>query len=580
MERRVRLWGVLFTAIPCGLYACTPLSDRDWPWHLADFERLLRDGLTPWDKTFWEDRFSYASEGPFLPVHWIFELLLGVAHRAAGLVGVELARIGLVALVFACLHRLLAKRGLGPLAASALALTVAAITHGRLIERPHLVTLLGMVLLWDQLIAFREGKKETLWTLVPLFAVWANAHPGVVYGAIFATGFTAAELVRMPRRRGYTLALCVLAGLAATLLTPYGPRLYPYLIAHRAMQSRHHIAELRGFDWHRIEDFRFLVALAVAALVVVRGYRGGVKTDRVDLLGTLGFIALAFVAPREANLALIAVAITIAPVVAEMVREARGELIDKDTGLHVFSWSFGLILGFGMPAWALGSQLWEGELGVGLRPGAYPVAEADWILEHRPKGRLWNTNASGGYLIWRLDPLANPEWKVFTDGRAPLFTRAVNMTQAEIEDRFAPNVLVFDFLTPPYDGTPWVKQHFTLVHFSDGGKTYLRREGPDRELVARHGYKRISFEGVADPRAAYGWRSRIVIDSEHAREAKAELVQGALREDPAGHWANVALAQILFLEGDRPGAAKAARRALEVRKNVEAQEILRSSEDR
>ncbi|MEZ0230947.1 MAG: hypothetical protein ACAI25_20175, partial [Planctomycetota bacterium] len=512
MERRRRRFGILLTAIPAALYACTPLTDRDWPWHLADFERLAREGIAPWDRAFWQDRFSYASEGDFLPVHWVFELALGFAHRAAGLLGVELVRIALVAAVFACLHRRLAKRGLGPVAASALALTVAAITRGRLIERPHLVTLLVMVLRWDQLLAFREGKTKAPWTIIPIFLVWANSHPGVVHGAIFATGFAAAELVRMPRTRGATLAVCVLGALAATLFTPYGPRLYPYLLEHRSMQSLHHVAELRPFDWRRLEDFQFLVALAVAALIVVRGHRSGFKTDPVDLLGTLGFIVLTFVAPREANLALIAIAVTIAPVLAETVREAKGELEDKDRGLHVFAWSFALVFGFGVPAWALGSQLWEGELGTGLRRGFYPVAEANWILENRPKGRLWNTNASGGYLIWRLEPIANPDWKVFTDGRQPLYTRAVNMRFAEIEERFAPNLLVLDPLSPPWEANAWFEK-FQLVHFSDGGRTYLRRGGPDATLLAQHGYKHIWFDAADDPRSVYGKRSRLVVDA-------------------------------------------------------------------
>src|SRR4051812_27109421 len=137
MEPRARTsWGTVLTAVPCALYALTPLSDRDWPWHLADFERMCREGLLPWDRALWQDRFSYASEGDFLPVHWLFEVVLGVAHRAFGLAGVELVRLGLVVLVFALLHRLLARRGLGPLAAAAVALTVAAITRHRLIERP------------------------------------------------------------------------------------------------------------------------------------------------------------------------------------------------------------------------------------------------------------------------------------------------------------------------------------------------------------------------------------------------------------------------------------------------------------
>lgn len=585
MEPRARqsFW-VLLTAIPCALFTTTPLSDRDWPWHLADFERMTRERLAPWDRALWQDRFSYASEGDFLPVHWIFEVALGLAHRAFGLLGVELVRVGLVVAIFSLLHRLLAKRGLGPIAASAVALTVAALTRGRLIERPHLVTLLGFVLLWDQLVAFREGKQRSLWGLVPLFALWANSHPGVVYGAIFVTGFTFMELLRLPRDRGRPLALWTLAGLLATLVTPYGPRLYPYLVGHIAMQKHHHIAELRPLDFSRPEDFTFAAAVVVATLIAIRGFRHGVKTDLTDSLGTLGFLALAGLAARETNLALVAVAVTIAPVVAATIKEAQGELIDKDRGLTVFAWTFALLLGFGMPAWALGAQLYEGDLGTGLRPASYPVAEADWILEHQPKGRLFNTNASGGYLIWRLDPVAHPEWQVFTDGRQPLFTRAVNMPFRAIEENFRPNILVYDPLTPPYDTIPLVQEKFQLVHFSDGGRVYLRRDGPDQELLRRFAYRHLWFTSVENPLAPETsprrWRLAVAFDANDPGAAKRELASRALMEEPGGHWANVALAQVLFREGDHASAAKAARRALDVKWNAEAAEILRAVEGR
>src|SRR5579883_2494937 len=299
--------GALVAGVGAALYAATPLSDRDWPWHLADFDRMTREGLWPWSRALFEDRFSYASEGDFLPVHWIFEVTLGVAERAMGVAGVEVVRVFLVALAFALLAGLLGKRGLGPLASAAVALIVAAATRGRLLERPHLVTLIGLILLWDQLLGFREGKKKHLWMLVPLFLVWANSHPGVVYGVIFAVGFAVAARFSWKGWAG------VLGGCVATLATPAGPRLYPYLVAHLWMQKAFHIAELRPLDVHHAEDVTFLVFLGIGLFVLVRAWRGGTKIDLVELLGTLGFVVLAVRAAREANLALVCLAILAAP---------------------------------------------------------------------------------------------------------------------------------------------------------------------------------------------------------------------------------------------------------------------------
>jgi hypothetical protein len=567
--------GALVAGVGAALYAATPLSDRDWPWHLADFERMMREGLWPWSRALFEDRFSYASEGDFLPVHWVFEVALGAANRVLGIAGVEVVRVLLVALAFALLARLLGKRGLGPLASAAVALNVAAATRARLLERPHLITLIAMILLWDQLLAFRDGKKKHLWTLVPLFLVWANSHPGVVYGVIFGLGFAVAARFSWKGWAG------VLAGCVATLATPAGPRLYPYLVGHLWMQKAFHIAELRPLDLHHAEDVTFLVFLAIGFLFLLRAWRGGTRVDLVELLGTLGFVVLAVKAAREANLALVCLAILAAPSLADTIEEARGELEDKERGLHVFAWGFGLVLGFGFPAYTLGGEVWSGEVGSGLAYGAYPEREADWILAEKPHGPLWNTNASGGYLIWRLDPLSHPEWKVFTDGRQPLYAHAVNMTQAEIEERWAPNTLVFDYWTPPYDTTPWVKSRFVLVHFSDGGRTYLRRDGPDAALAAREGYRFNWFEKEADPEfpleSPRHWRL-VLKHSSNLAEAARELTDRALMEEPGGYWANLALAQVLLEQGKKEDAQRAARRALLVRASAEARAVVEAAE--
>jgi hypothetical protein len=81
--------------------------------------------------------------------------------------------------------------------------------------------------------------------------------------------------------------------------------------------------------------------------------------------------------------------------------------------------------------------------------------------------------------------------------------------------------------------------------------------------------------GAEDPRR---YELHVVPDSENPEEARAELIRGALAEEPGGEWANVALARTLLLLGDKLGAAQAARRALEVRSSHDALEALRSAE--
>ncbi|MBI3722395.1 hypothetical protein HY251_00340, partial [bacterium] len=547
-----RAIAVLAAALVGSVFSWTPLQDRDWPWHLANHERMLREHALPWN-----DVWSYASEGDNVPVHWLFELVLGAAHSAFGLDGISLVRGGLVALVFAALARALMRRGLGPVAASAVSITVPALSRIMLIERPHLVTMLGLVVLVDVLVDFRDRGRKRLLLLPVVFCLWANSHPGVVYGAVLAGAFAVVELARvplsrrfrslraMPRERALALAGWVALGLLATLATPYGPRLYPYLLSHISLQRDLNVLELRSLDLTNKEDIAFVGALALAGLIAARGWR---EIDLNDAGATVAFAALGLLAPRESALALLVAALAIAPALADTILEARDELRDKEKRLRVFAWVFALALGFGYPAWALARPLKGDAHGSGLRKGAYPVREADWILRERPAGPLWNTNASGGYLIWRLDPIANPDWRVFTDGRQPLFPRALRMTFVEAEKEWAPNLLVLDFQHLPWVGEldPKVRERYALVHFSDGGRTYVRREGPNAALAA-HALAHVGFSVVKDEGARNGLRTGIQVDSVNPAAALEELERGALSEDPRGAWANIARARALAL---------------------------------
>jgi hypothetical protein len=577
--------GAALTAAVVAMLSWTPLGDRDWPWHLADFGRMWSEGRLPW-----KDEFSYASKGDFVPVHWLFELALGWAHRLLGFDGIALLRSGLVVLAFVSLQRLLVRRGLGSLASSALSLTAAAAVATRLIERPHLVTLLGIVLLWAILLAYRDRGSRKIVAIVPLFAVWANCHPGVVHGTILAAGFALVELARvplarrfpalraMPAARARRLALWVGLGILATLATPYGPRLYPYLFAHVGLQRELNIQELRALDFTRLQDFVFVALFLVGGAIMIRGKRGGVKTDLTELGATAGFVVLTATAAREAMLALVCLAVTLAPVLAATIREARDELEDKDRGLHVFAWAFALVLGFGLPAGVLALELARGNFGGGLEAGAYCEREAEWILREKPEGPLYNTNGSGGYLIWRLDPVKNKGWRVYSDGRQPLFFEALRVPFLEVEARWEPKLLVFD-----YDHLPWIgdmkqpiRDRYALVHFSDGGRTYVRREGPNARFMAQ-AYAHVFFSTPDRPGPDHPLE--IHIDSEDPAAARKEILAGVLAEEPGGYWGNLALARAEQALGAKARALEAVKRALLVKPHrLEARELCEALE--
>jgi len=542
----------LLAALAGGVAAATPIYDRDWGWHLATYRRMRDELAFPR-----EDLFSYASQGPYEPVHWIFQLVLGALVDVFGTPGLAVYRLGMSALFAAALFVVLRRAGARTWGAALALGWVLVASWQRLLVRPHLVSFVGIVLLIGLLLAWRRWvrgqaerrpgakspqpvgaepeRRPRLWLVLPLFWVWANAHPGVLFGVLLALGFVVAETAQAWWRgeglgEHARLAAWVGAGCLLTGLNPLGFGLYPYLLAHREMQGAIDVLELRGlFErpergvvWHLLLCWTYCAGVALYALrvrgpaswallaacllgvcaavfavpatrlfvfplaallgfaLVVSAQRG--RRGRVDLtlLGAVAaFGILGVVVAREAPLALALLAILVAPQLP--TRGGESARAASCAALTV------VLL-------ALAGRTYDGTWGAGLYPGAYPRQAADWILRYRPAGPLYNTNGVGGYLVHRLWP----RLQVYSDGRMPLFLEALPLAFSEVEARYAPQVVVLDW------GQGWGVSHgfelergfherYVLVFVGAGGKVYVRRDGPNALLAKGLGYRQLRY---------------------------------------------------------------------------------------
>ena len=107
---------------------------------------------------------------------WVFQILLALVHRAGGIPATVLLKTAFVVGTFALLFVVAIRRGAAPvIAAAALALAAWA-AEPRFVERPHLVTFLGLGILLLALERAEAGKPRLLWAMVPLGIVWANGN--------------------------------------------------------------------------------------------------------------------------------------------------------------------------------------------------------------------------------------------------------------------------------------------------------------------------------------------------------------------------------------------------------------------
>ncbi|HVU52697.1 MAG TPA: hypothetical protein VHL80_18580, partial [Polyangia bacterium] len=159
---------------------------------------------------------------------WLFEVAAAALHARGGFPALVVAKAAVLVATFAAAYALCLRRGAGP-AASALALAAAAfVGRERFVERPHLFSLAGVVLLLavsDALASApaRPARRARLVAGAGLAGVvlWANLHAGVfVAPALLALAALGARAEGGPGARA--LAGLAVGAALATLATPVG----------------------------------------------------------------------------------------------------------------------------------------------------------------------------------------------------------------------------------------------------------------------------------------------------------------------------------------------------------------------
>src|SRR4051794_23029782 len=171
------------------------VSDPGLGWHLRGIDAIIAE--RGWVRT---DPFSVPRAGErWYTNAWLGDLPLWLGERWAGLDGIAVVTALILALTYRLLYGFLRTDGLGP-AVAALATVAAALASAPAwLARPNVVTLLFTLVTARVCERFHAGAlppRRLAW-LLPLFAVWANAHGGFLAGLIIlgVTGAVEVALV-------------------------------------------------------------------------------------------------------------------------------------------------------------------------------------------------------------------------------------------------------------------------------------------------------------------------------------------------------------------------------------------------
>src|SRR6266404_4081412 len=422
----------LFWSLLAGPLSNRPLADADIGWHIRTGELILATHSLP--RT---DPFSSTMEGhPWFAWEWLYDILLGILHRACGLNGVVWLCALLVAAIFALLLSQLLQRGTGLLLAIVLMLLAMAASTIHLYARPHIVSWLFWM----------------LWFFPASMLLWVNLHGGWLFGIALLGIYTLAAFVESVRaqksdafaairtaHRARAMAAACVASVMATLVNPFGWRLHAHI--YRYLSDRHlmdRIDEFRSPDFHGWAERCFAVIL-VLALIAFAGHRKKLRLSH--LLVVLLAVYAGFYASRNLPVSSILLVLIAGPMLWEnftslaekpgawqwerngtaRISKFSDRMGAQEMQLRGHLWpvvsltfAFAICLQGG---WVGSRQLIQAE----FDPKKMPVAAVSF-LQKESQGKLstepvFSTDAWGGYLIYSM----YPERKVVVDDRHDLY---------------------------------------------------------------------------------------------------------------------------------------------------------------
>ena len=341
---------------------------------------------------------------------WVFQIVLALAYRAGGIAGTVLLKTAFVMATFALLFRVALRRGANP-AVAALALALAAwAAEPRFVERPHLVTFLGLATLLLALERAEAGRPWLLLASLPLGLVWANGNSCFFLAPALLSLHAVGCVADRRGADGRRAALVAAALLPLTLATPAGTGVLRYVANHFRMPVLRPLQEYRVAEWPTDGPFLILALVVAAMAVAATARRPPARALRQVLpllaLGALGARRIRFVA----EFALLAGPFVAAGASAGLGRLGRLPIASRRAGAAAaLAALVALTVAPRFGAARAGRKLVD----LGVEPGLIPTAAIAWVNAAGLRDRLYNDLEVGSYLAWE----GWPRHRVFQDPR-------------------------------------------------------------------------------------------------------------------------------------------------------------------
>jgi hypothetical protein len=387
--------------------ACFMPAQSDTWWQLRTGEEMWRS-----HEVMLRDEFTHTVAGGYWPNHeWLAQVVFYATYRLGGLPMLTALCAAFIALSWGIVASLTPGRGLARIV---LLGAGAVLSSPSWSLRPQVfTTALLAITIWIVV------RRLWVWSLPPLFLLWANAHGAVALGGVVvAAGVVTALLVDRAQFR--SMALIAIACLFCTAATPLAFTLWREVPSSLARLQSYGVLEWQAPGLAITDAPFWCLALITGVLLFIcrSDLRTSWKTTSLAL-ACLMLFALALKTRRNIPPFVLCAVPLIGHLLTQLIRQRASVRLERPRlNAVVFSTIMLASIVSVAVAWSEPSP----------RLAWAPVSSALGRAVTNCPGRLYNRYDDGGYLIWFVR-----DKKVFMDSRQDPFPSDLVLRHVELE---------------------------------------------------------------------------------------------------------------------------------------------------
>jgi tetratricopeptide (TPR) repeat protein len=474
----------------------TKISDYDFWWHLKNGEIIYNTG-----NILSTDSYSYTFFGEKqFNGEWLADLLLYLSYKSGGFLGVNILKVSMVMLTFLflffSLRSMSSDERTGFYTSVIILILVLLSIRARLFNvRPFFFSYLFLSIFLFVITHYDKNKDKRILYLLPLIEVlWANMSKGAFFGPLLLSLFVIGEYVN--RRPDFSLVITLAAVVLSSMLSPETYRIYllPFGIAaadKNITVDEHQPLSFQALWGYYGFKYTFAYQLIVLGSLIYFIFFKGWK----NLYHLMLFIA--FFIPSIMMIRMIDFFSLTAGILLVKPLDWVSRIAIRPDGKGRFAISIAVsILISGITFVTVSSS--RSYLGFAPKEDTFPEEALAFLDKEGIDGRLFNSYAFGGYIIWR-----SPDRKVFIDGRGHHylysndFSRDYRRIIKNANDwKSAERLWGFDYAVLEYERMRgYFPEHlnknpdWALVYWDNHSAVYLKRTEKNIEAIKSYEYK-------------------------------------------------------------------------------------------